>query len=81
MVGVSRNRFSDWLWSMNGAAVGGHVDQRALRQLPRGAVTARARSAGSSAMPCTEPSARLIASRIVCGPQAAAPSARAPGSG
>ena len=37
MVGAARNRFSDWLWSMNGAAGRGHVDQRPLRQLPGGA--------------------------------------------
>ena len=66
----SMNRLSDWLWSMNGAAVGGHVDQRPHAAAPTRCGTARGRSAGSSAMSCTEPSARLIASRICLGPQA-----------
>ena len=70
MFGLSTNRFSDWLWSMNGAAVGRHVDQRAHRHLPRGAVDrAQVRRAARRA-PCTEPSAILsrVAHRL--GPQA-----------
>ena len=66
MVGAAMNRFSDWLWSMNGAAGRGQVDQRPLRQLPGGAEQLAGSRSGSAAMPCTEPSARLIASRT-CG--------------
>ncbi len=43
-------------------ARGRHVDQGPLRQLPGGAEQRRT-SSGSAAMPCTEPSARLIGSR------------------
>ena len=70
MFGLSMNRFSDWLWSMNGAAVGGHVDQRAHAGAPRPCGTARARSSGSSSMPCTEPSASLSALAASARPQA-----------
>ena len=70
IVGAARNRFSDWLWSMYGArAAARSISARcgsshAVRNSSR-------TSAGRSAMPCTEPSARLIASRICVGPQAA----------
>ena len=69
--GAARNRFSDWLWSMYGAARGGHVDQRPLRQLPRRAEQRRARPRAARSMPCTEPSAALDRLAHLGGPQAA----------
>ena len=57
------NRFSDWLWSMYG-------DRAAARSISARCGSSHAvrnsvrTSSGSAAMPWTEPSARLIASRI-----------------
>ena len=60
---------------MIGAALGGHVDERAHRHLPDGAVD-RPQLAGISAMPWTDPSAslirvadRLVHSRALAGPR------------
>ncbi len=55
MVGALRNRFSDWDWSMYGAAAGGHVDQRPHAAAPTPCGNSSRISAGSSAMSCTEP--------------------------
>lgn len=63
MVGAARNRFSDWDWSMNGARAAAR--SISARCGSSHAVRNNSRTpAGSSAMSCTDPSARLIAERI-----------------
>ena len=64
MVGVSRNRFSDWLLVQERRTGRRHVDQAALRDLPRRAVQRRGRPAGIQAKPCTEPLDSRSASRV-----------------
>ena len=63
MVGVARNRFSDWLWSRNG------VRAAAMSIRPRCGISHAVRysartSAGIQPKPCTEPLASRSASRV-----------------
>lgn len=63
IVGVSRNRFRDWLWSRNG------VRAAAMSISPRWGISHAVRysartSAGIQAKPCTEPLASRSASRV-----------------
>jgi hypothetical protein len=61
--GAARNRFSDWLWSMNGARAAARSISARCGSSQAVRNSARV-SAGNSVMPWTEPSACLICSRI-----------------
>ena len=68
MFGFSMNRFSDWLWSMN-APRSAAMSIRGASGSPTRCGRSRAGAPGCSSMPCTEPSANLIAVAHRLGPQ------------
>ena len=63
MVGLSMNRLSDWLWSMNAPRSAAMSMSERIGSSHAVRYSAL-RSSGIASIACTEPSARLIASRI-----------------